>query len=78
MDTQLKDIVGTPYKVGDAVATDVLSYKTSSLRVGVAASFDGKWLKVTYETGDLRKDGKPRTRSVTRRPHGVVKVDRAV
>lgn len=76
MDTQLKDICGTPFAIGDNVATDVCSYKTSHLRVGVATAFDGKYVKVTYQTGDLRVDGKPCTRSVTRRPNGVVKVDR--
>lgn len=73
---RLTDICGTPFAVGDYVATDVCSYKTSYLRVGKATEFDGKYVKVTYETGDTRKDGKPCTRSVTRRPSGVVKVDR--
>jgi hypothetical protein len=66
MDTELKDICGVPFAVGDWVATDTMSYRTSSLRVGVVTEFDGKKVKVTYKASTQR--------SVWRRPDGVVKV----
>lgn len=70
MDTQLKDICGTPFKVGDLVATDVTRYRSSALRVGTVTSFDGKYIKVQYNLDERRKN------SVTRTPSGVVKVDK--
>lgn len=78
MDTQMKDICGTPFAIGDLVATDVMSYKQSSLRVGTVTAFDGTWVTVQYELAppSWRRGAKPRKQSVTRRPTGVVKVDR--
>lgn len=70
MDTQ-KDIVGNPIQVGDKVATDTI---TSSLRVGELTEWDGKYFKVTYQNGSIRKDGKPGHNSVWRRPENVAKV----
>lgn len=71
MDTQLKDIIGTPFAVGDKVATDTTAYRTSNLRVGIVTEArerrTGWEVKVTYDLGDFK-------RSVWRRPNGVVKV----
>lgn len=73
MDTK-KDIVGNPIQLGDKVATDTMSYRSSSLRIGTLTEWDGKHFMVTYPNGTVRKDGKPGRTSVWRRPEGVVKV----
>lgn len=70
----LVDIVGTPFSVGDTVATDTLAYRTSNLRVGKVSAFDGEHVRVPYPDGGKKKDGSAAVRSVWRRPQGVVKV----
>ncbi|NCT81921.1 MAG: hypothetical protein GXC94_02145 [Comamonadaceae bacterium] len=68
MDTiELKDILGTPFAIGDKVATDVTYYRSSRLRIGTVTAVEGRWVKVSYEL-----DG--RKQSVKRTPAGVVKV----
>lgn len=77
MDTQeLKDICGTPFAVGDKVATDIMSYKVSALRIGTVKDFDGCFVTVSYELPprSWSTSKKPRKVSVLRRPDGVVKV----
>lgn len=72
MDPELKDIVGNTFAVGDKVATDVMSYKTSYLRVGEVVGVEPSprgevYVRVRYEASGTR-------RSLLRRPSGVVKV----
>lgn len=71
MDTELKDIIGAAFKVGDKVATDTMAYRSSALRIGTVTEVEDLRgypnVKVSYEI-----DG--RKRSVWRRPSGVVKV----
>lgn len=67
MDTEMKDIVGQPIKLGDRVATDTMAYRSSSLRIGTITEVNERTIKVTYMLGDRRQ-------SVWRYPQGVVKV----
>jgi len=70
---EMKDICGTPFEIGDKVATDVIVDRSSGLRIGVVTAFDGKYVKVSYELKNCW-DGKIRKVSVSRLPAGVVKV----
>jgi hypothetical protein len=63
----MNDIIGTPIAVGDLVATDVMRYRSSALRIGTITATNGDWIKVSYDL-----DG--RKQSVNRKPNGVVKV----
>lgn len=76
MDT-LNDIQGIPCRVGDTVATDVMSYKSSSLRVGTIVELQygstAPWAKVSYEI-PRRFGRKPTRNSVWRREGGFVRV----
>lgn len=74
MDT-LNDIQGIPCRVGDTVATDVMRYRSSALRVGTITALqhgNEKWAKVSYEIP--QRTGKPTRNSVWRREGGFVRV----
>lgn len=64
----MKDLLGNELKVGDKVATSVMSYKRDRVAVGVIESIDGAYLSIKpVEGGTL-------VRSIIRRPADVVKV----
>lgn len=67
----MKDIVGNELAIGDAVATDVMSNKTSHLRVGTISAFENEYVRVYYQ---IEKNGKVLGRSVARKGSGVIKV----
>lgn len=75
MDT-LNDIQGIPCRIGDTVATDVMSYRSSSLRVGTIVELrrdNGTWAKVSYEI-PRRFGRRPTRNSVWRAEGGFVRV----
>jgi hypothetical protein len=75
MDTiELKDIAGVTFAMGDKVATDITTYKTTRLQVGTVVAFDGKYIKMSYEKTERWGAKRTRNLTVSRRPDGVVKV----
>jgi hypothetical protein len=73
MDTEMKDIIGTPFSVGHMVATDVAFRRSSRLRVGlVEERREVRPGRVEVRVNYALEDG--RRNSVWRTPAGVVKV----
>lgn len=77
----MKDMVGNDLKLGDRVATDVLSTKVSHLRVGVINAVEKDHIKIYYKLQSRSYDYKARkyvektiARSLWRHPEYVVKV----